>query len=411
MKPVLLYIDPGTGSMLFTILIGIISTCVFFIQKLSLKIKFRLSGGKEAAAAEQDSLEYVIFSDSKRYWNTFKPICDEFEARKIPVAYWTASPDDPALNEKYEYVSCEFIGEGNKAFAKLNLMKADICLSTTPGLDVYQWKRSDKVKWYVHIFHAVSEGIGYKMFGLDFYDAVLTTGELPEKRIRQLEKMRGLSEKELHRVGITYMDSMRERLDKAEHEAHDIPTVLLAPSWGKSSILCRYGAKIIDALLQTGYRIVIRPHPQSLTSDKEVIDPLMQKYPDGKQLSWDFSNDNFMILNEADIMISDFSGVMFDFAFVFDKPLIYADTSFDSSIYDAAWIDEPMWLFQVLPSIGIPLSESGLNDIKATIDQAMKSEKMKESRTAARNLGWQNIGKSAEAAADYLIEKHGELAG
>ena len=30
-----------------------------------------------------------------------------------------ASKDDPALSEKYEHVKCEFIGEGNKAFAEL----------------------------------------------------------------------------------------------------------------------------------------------------------------------------------------------------------------------------------------------------------------------------------------------------
>ena len=36
----LLYIDPGTGSMLFSILIGIVSTLVFFGRQLFLKIKF-----------------------------------------------------------------------------------------------------------------------------------------------------------------------------------------------------------------------------------------------------------------------------------------------------------------------------------------------------------------------------------
>lgn len=406
---ILLYIDPGTGSMLFTILIGILSTAVYFFQKLSIKLKYRLSLGKEVEAVDDNKMDYVIFSDSKRYWNTFKPICDEFERRKVTIYYWTASPDDPALQTKYEYVKCEFIGEGNKAFARLNMMKADICLSTTPGLDVYQWKRSPYVKWYVHIFHAISEGIGYRMFGLDFYDAVLTTSELPERRIRQLEKMRHEPEKEIKRVGVTYMDTMLDRLKVATTKTEHETTVLLAPSWGPSAILSKYGAKIIEALINTGYKIIIRPHPQSLTSDKEVIDPLVKAYPDSDRLSWNYDNDNFDVLNESDIMITDFSGVIFDYIFIFDKPLIYADTSFDNSVYDAAWIDEPMWFLQVLPSIGTRLTEDSLTNIKTIIDNNIGSDKLKEGRIRAKELAWSNIGNAAKSVADYMINKHEEI--
>jgi CDP-glycerol glycerophosphotransferase (TagB/SpsB family) len=56
-------------------------------------------------------------------------------------------------------------------------------------------------------------------------------------------------------------------------------------------------------------------------------------------------------------MISDFSGVIFDYSLVFDRPVIYADTSFDKSPYDAAWLDEPLWTFRILPSLGIPLKK------------------------------------------------------
>ena len=51
--------------------------------------------------------------------------------------------------KEYKHVKCEFIGEGNKAFARLNMMKATICFSTTPGLEVYQWKRSKECDYYI----------------------------------------------------------------------------------------------------------------------------------------------------------------------------------------------------------------------------------------------------------------------
>ena len=112
-------------------------------------------------------IPYVIFCENKRYWYVFKSICEEFEKHQINISYWTASPDDPALQETYKHVQTKFIGEGNKAFASLNLMNAGIVLATTPGLDVYQWKSSKNVDWYVHIFHSVSDGTGYRMFGLN----------------------------------------------------------------------------------------------------------------------------------------------------------------------------------------------------------------------------------------------------
>ena len=69
----------------------------------------------------------------------------EFDQRGVDVTYMTASSDDPALSCEYPHIHGEFIGEGNKAFAKLNFLKAKLLLSTTPGLDVYQWKRSKDV--------------------------------------------------------------------------------------------------------------------------------------------------------------------------------------------------------------------------------------------------------------------------
>ena len=106
------YIDPGTGSMLFTILIGLITAGVYALRGFIVKLRFMMSGGRAGGEAD-DVMPYVIFSDSKRYWNVFEPICDEFEAHGVALNYMTASPDDPALEKEYEHVKCEFIGEGN----------------------------------------------------------------------------------------------------------------------------------------------------------------------------------------------------------------------------------------------------------------------------------------------------------
>ncbi len=402
------YIDPGTGSMLFTLFIGLLSAGYFFLKRVIIKAKFLLSGGR-VKDASSEKMPYVIFAESKRYWNVFEPICDEFERRGIDVEYWTCSEDDPSLDKPYEHVHARCVGDQNKAFARLNMMSAYVCLATTPGLDVYQWKRSKDVDWYVHTFHTTGTSVGYRMFGIDYYDAILMGGRFMEREVRTLERKRRLPAKELELVGVTYMDSMLERVKNAPRVTNERPVVLLAPTWGPAGILTVYGERIIDALLDTGFEVIVRPHPQSKTSDKEVLDGLMAKYPDGKDISWNFDNDNFEVLSRADVMITDFSGVIFDYTLIFDKPVIYTEGNFDDAIYDACWLDEPQWRFSVFPKLGIPLSEDQFPRMREVIEDVMHNEGLRVGRDQARREGWAYPGEAARRTVDYLVRKYEEL--
>ncbi len=408
MTGVLLYIDPGTGSMLFSILIGLIGAGVYFFRVLIMKMKFVFSGGKKVQD-DGDTAPFVIFSDNKRYWQIFEPVCREFDRRGVDVSYLTASPDDPVLNCGYEHIKGEFIGEGNRAFARLNFVKADILLATTPGLDVYQWKRSRDVKWYVHLLHAPSEVTLYRMFGLDFYDAILLSGRFQEDNLRELERLRNLPAKELEYVGIPYMDEMKARFDGLSPVKNDVITVLLAPTWGPEGILSKFGERMIEELLNTGYHIVIRPHPQSFDSESELMSKLMEKYPDSDRVEWNRDSDNFEVLNRSDIMISDFSGVVFDFTLIFDKPVIYTSTEFDTSIYDACWLDEPVWTTQVLPKLGRELNGDDLSSLRSIIDECLNDERYSEGRKEARNECWVFPGEGAKKTVDYLIGKRDRI--
>ena len=404
----LLYIDPGTGSMLFTILIGVLGTAFYFLRNALVKLRFLLGGGGKQGGGPEH-LPVVIFADSKHYWNQFEPICREFDRRGERLVYLTASPDDPALKVEFTHVECRFIGEGNKAFSYLNFLQADVLLSTTPGLDVYQWKRSRGVGWYVHILHAPSEVTVYRMFGIDYYDALLLSGEYQIRQVRELERLRALPAKELRLVGMPYLDTMRERMLADGPVPQHPVTVLLAPSWGASGILSRYGSEIIRALLDTGWHIIIRPHPQSFTAEKELMESLMREFPDSGQLEWNRDNDNYPVLRRSDIMISDFSGVIFDYSLVFGRPVIYADTEFDKSPYDACWLNEELWTFKVLPKIGKQLEPKEFGRLKEVIGDMLGNPAYEEAIEETRIECWAHIGRSAALTADYLIEKRKEI--
>lgn len=413
----MLYIDPGTGSMLFTILIGVLGALVYAFRNVLVKAKFAISGGRKAKEDENtDSrIPIVIFTDSKRYWNLFRPICEELEKRQQKALYLTASEDDPALTEipeTWSFVRAEFAGKGNRAFARMNMIRADIVLSSTPGLDVYQWKRSRGVRTYVHIPHGIYDLGTYRMFGLDYYDAILLAGKFQGETVRKLEQIRDLPQKELAVVGMPYMDEMLKRKKQGEEngtagatDAAGAATVLLAPSWGASAILSRYGEKLLDALLRTDCHIIVRPHPQSFISEKELMDRLTAKYPDSGSLEWDRSDDNYSALERADILISDFSGIVFDYAFVFEKPVIYADTTFDPKPYDASWLEEPIWNYEVLKEIGVQLTPENAENIGKLIEDCLASADLKSGIRKVREESWECIGESAKKTADWLMEK------
>ena len=108
-------------------------------------------------------------------------------------------------------------------------------------------------------------------------------------------------------------------------------------------------------------------------------------------------------------MITDFSGIIFDYTLIFDKPLIYADTSYNSAPYDSAWIKEPLWRFETLKKIGKCLEEKDFPDIKNVIDSVISDDSFSEARKQVRKEAWHYQMHGAEKTVDYLINKYSEI--
>ena len=407
------YIDPGTGALLFTSILGLVTSLSIVLKKWFIKLKFILSVGKSGVIQQsQEKLDYVIFSDDKRYWNIFGPICHEFESRKINCNYWTASSDDPALETEFKYVKCIYIGSGNKAYAKLNALNAYICLATTPGLEVYQWKKSKQTSYYAHIMHEVGGLALYKMFGMDYYDAILLSGGALEPELRELEVIRGLKAKETAVVGSPYMDSL---LTKHNEYSRDVNcernrrVVLVAPSWGKMSLFNRFGNNLLRPLYNSDYEVIVRPHPQSYKSEKGLLEKLMNDFPTNARWSWNRDNDNFDVLEKSDILISDFSGIIFDYSLVFNKPVLFSNAEFDYGQYDACWINHPTFRDIIQPQLGRAIVEEDLPNICKMIDSILTDKVHEEKRLRAKEQCWEYIGESARITVDWLVEKHDTL--
>lgn len=404
MNNFLLYIDPGTGSMLFSILIGAAATLFFVAKAAWIKLKILLSGKKDGSGIVDASYKtYVIYNEGNQYWNVFKPVADEFEKRKIPLMYYTSSKTDPIFDQKYEFVTSEYIGEGNTAFAKLNMLSAGFVLMTTPGLQVYQLKRSKNVKHYSHVLHMPNDATTYRLFGLDYFDSVLLTGDYQKDDIRTLEKNRGINSKDLVTVGCSYLDVLSEKINSIPAEENHVFTVLVSPSWGEVGVLKRFGEKLLDPLAATGWKIIVRPHPQSKKSEADMLKRLEERYKDNANVEWDYNRDNIYSMKKADIMISDFSGIVFDYTFLCNKPVMYVNTDMDLRPYDAYDLNKQLWQFSVLEKMGIKLEEKDFANIKEVIQNASDSPELAKQRKIAKETAWMNIGKAGEKIADYMI--------
>ena len=408
-----LYIDPGTGSMLFSVFIGAAATLIFLARAVVIKIQLLFAGQKAREALKAGRKKFVIYNEGKQYWNVFKPVLDEFEERQTQVLYLTSDESDPVLQSGYKFVKAEYIGQGNKAFARLNIMVADVVLMTTPGLDVYQMKRSKNVSHYAHVRHGTGDATMYRLFGIDYFDSILLTGDCQKDDIRYLEKARGTKEKELVTVGCSYLDELKKKMDAIPKEEGHNFTVLVSPSWGPSAILSKYGERLLDPLADTGWKIIIRPHPQSAKSEPQILERLKERYQDRCNIEWNFDRDNIYAMKRADIMISDF--IIYDYTFLCDKPVMYVNAALDLRMYDASEVYNPdgsvkkAWQFETIEKIGIELKEEQFAKIKQVIQEASDSPALAAARKAAKEQAWMQIGSAAKNIADFMIKKQGEL--
>ena len=222
-----------------------------------------------------------------------------------------------------------------------------------------------------------------------------------------MEKLQHSSKKELLVVGSTYMDELQKKCDRTNKFSNDdsIKYVMVAPTWGKNGLLSTYGEDIIDALLKTNYNIIIRPHPQSFSSDKQIIDRIYSEYKDNNRVEFDYEIDNFNSLNKACVMISDYSGVIFDYSLVFNKPVLYFRNEIKNDMNDSWFLNHEIYRYKAMRCLGVELNKLDFNNLQNIIDNSISSKELLSKRNEIRDIVWQNRGKAAKAVVDYLINQ------
>lgn len=202
------YLDPGSGNALIYMLLSLFGAIIFTLKGLFYRLIRKKDLLENEQALKENQHNIIIFTEGKMYWNTFRPIVEALLKRNVSFSYYTMDINDPCLKIDEPNMNNCYIGNGNRAFAKISKLKADVVLSTTPNIGTkgYPISRSKSIKKLVHVFHAFDDLATYHRNSLDSYDAVLLVGEFEKAIIRKLEKLRGLPTKELFEAGLPYFD-------------------------------------------------------------------------------------------------------------------------------------------------------------------------------------------------------------
>ncbi|MCB0394786.1 MAG: CDP-glycerol glycerophosphotransferase family protein, partial [Bdellovibrionales bacterium] len=388
--------------------ISTLSSFVFFLRALFLRLWGYLvhlvSPGKARSIQK-----IVFYSEGRQYWNVFQPILMALSKRGVPASYLTSDRDDPGLDSKLDGITSKYIGKIGVASAFMAQLKADFVGMTTPQLDVLTLKRSKRVKHYAHVIHAPADIFTYRKFAFDYFDSVFCSGEHQIHSIRSLEAKRGTKKKELYPVGCTYYDYMLEHSPKKSTNTNSTKTILIAPTWTEFSLLNQFGFKLCEQILiSTNYKVALRPHPQTYVSYPQVIREIEDGFLKNPKFQIDREPSPESAMSNCDLMISDISGVIWDYAFLFEKPLMVFETKLNLNGFEGTELNPPMWEKVAIPKVAEVLSESDIPQISEKINSLMSGS----SATQAREIRAESVfnwGKAGEAAADKIVEICGAL--
>jgi hypothetical protein len=404
LSPTLLfaYLDPGTGTVIINLLIAAVMAGIYSFKSLILRM---LGKGKSENSLSCNQYRISILTEGHQYWSTFQPIVNALISKNIPFRYYTLDVHDPALTIRSDIMQARFLGYGTLAHVKASQIEADILLSTTPNIGTagYPIKRSPLVKEMIHIFHSINDISMYQTGSLDHYDTVYMVGDFQEKSIREIESLRQLEPKKLIALGLPYIDVLLNEVStKLEENAKKI--VLVGSSWGSKGCLQSYGTDFIRDIALAGYQVIVRPHPQSLRTEQHLLSQYKEELKDIPNINWDETISPAESMSQADILISDTSAIRYDFAFLYENPVI---TLFISSEempnYERAYLTE-IWDDTASAKIGSVLNRAQLPQLLPTIEQALQKFDS-SSLLTFRDQTIVNFGHAGEAIANYLQDQ------
>jgi len=350
----------------------------------------------------------VFYAENKASMNHFKSLLLELtEVRDLQVCYVTSIKNDSVFSLKNKNISAYYIGDGITRTKFFLTLKAKILIMDMPDLETFHIKRSKVYPvHYIYIFHSMFSIHSYLRKGaIDHYDTIFCVGEHHEKEILETEKIYNLKPKTLVKYGFGRLDTLLNEKEKFQQmNTNNKKLIIISPSYGKNNLLNICGIELIEILLKMNFKVLLRPHFIILRDSNDLIKKIHSKFD---------SNPNFIMENgvispdkfhNSMCMISDWSGISLEYAFTFERPVIFIDVP--KKILNQNYSDihlEPIEI-SIREKIGYVVSPKNLEIIPEIIENIFTNNTLHEQIKKIRSETVYNIRKSAIVGAD-MIEK------
>ena len=364
-----------------------------------------------------DERSIVFYSESSVILYPYvEEIIQELQNRDQKICYLTSRKDDPILQNKNENIRVFYIGDSE--IEKMNFflkLKAGVLIMTMPDLGSYHIKRSKEFPvHYVYTFHSMnSTHMEFQKTAFDQFDSIFCVGSYQIQELRATEKLYNLKQKNLVECGYGLLDKLIKLkssfAEKGNLLKNNKKNILIAPSWGKHNLLESMGVELVKILLDGGYHVTVRPHPMTVKKSPKIIKQILEKFEKNPDFLLDTNTSSFEQLFSSYALITDWSGIGYEYAFVCERPVIYFDVPKKAHNKEYEKIGLVPFEINIRNQIGEIIAIQNIETIPERIEFLYSNDNNFENKIQKiRNDSIFNIGESGKVTANEIIRIIGE---
>ena len=271
--------------------------------------------------------QIVFYSEHGGYYASFEGIILELSNKhRQHIVYITSDIKDPILKVSNDAITPLYINKTLSFF--MPLVDSRVFVMTLTDLDNHYIKRSKNPVHYIYVPHSlVSVHMAYNFGAFDHYDTIMCAGPHHVRELKRQEELYKLKPKKLIEAGYYRLERIYDTYSKIQKTPPDIiqKTILLAPSWGKDNIIESCGPELIDALLNKGHRVIVRPHPETIIRYPKLINYIEGKFKNSANFFLERSVAGDDSILNADLLICDCSGIALEYALGTERPVLFID--------------------------------------------------------------------------------------
>jgi YidC/Oxa1 family membrane protein insertase len=373
----------------------------------------------------------MVYAEAAGYWKYFAgPLTWLLGNTDVVVHYVTNDADDPTFERAAAsdgQLRAYYVGpQAMTAF--MMKLDVDLCIMTTPDLETYHIKRSlvrQDIE-YAFVDHGMaSVHLGFGEGALDHFDTIFANGPNERQEVRATEAVYGLPEKRIINSGYPLLDDMLAavaQLDLTRAEGEP-PVALVAPSWQTDNLLDLCLDETIQPLLDAGFKVIVRPHPEYVKRHPIKMDEIIARYAEPNEPNESAEADGAADADEsagrveiqtgfsssatvytADVVITDWSTIAQEFSYATKKPSIFINTPMKITNPNYTKITPVPLEISMRERIGVALDVADLSRIgEVACDLIANKDQWRGEILDILDANIYNLGAAAQTIGGYVV--------